>query len=131
MGQIKESHITLPKKELKDFDTAVRSSVDILSYVNWFGAAIRALLPPKFQDYSGIKPNTLVAMTAEEAAMAHSFLDVIYSSVADVTQHQINLMGKFTCLERSRSLSNVPHLPDRAKDMLFSQPLSDTFFNGK
>ena len=70
-------------------------------------------------------------MTAEEAAMAHSFLDVIYSSVADVTQHQVNLLGKFTCLERSRSLLNVPHLPDRAEDMLFSQPMSDTLFNGK
>ena len=63
--------------------------------------------------------------------MAHSFLDVIYSSVADVTQHQLNLMGKFTGLERFRSLQNVPHLPDRAKDLLYSQPMSDTLFNGK
>ena len=131
LGTIKDSHINLPKKDLRDFDTTARASVDALSYINWFGAAVRALLPPKFQDYSNIKPNTLVAMTAEEAAMAHSFLDVIYTAVADVTQHQVNLMGKFSGLERSRSLQNVPHLPDRAKDMLYSQPLTETLFNGK
>ena len=131
LGTPKDSNINLHRKDLRDFDTTVRSSVDILSYINWFGAAVRALLPPRFQDYSGIKANTLVAMTAEEAAMAHSFLDVIYASVADVTQHQVNLLGKFTGLERSRTLQSVPHLPDRTRDMLYSQPMSDSLFNGK